>query len=116
MAGRYAQDGSLRVSVVDGSTRTGLYAPDGSIYVVESSGLSFVGHSHPCGALNVTVVTPGTFVGVYAPDGSLNVIETSGTTTPEGAYAVTVVSGSFGTVTPPTEIEIFWFLKTWSHA
>lgn len=92
----YASNGTIRVSVVDGSTRTGLFAPDGSIYVVAAPGGSFVGSSHPCGALYVTAITPGTFVGTYAIDGSLNVVEAS--SSPDGAMPVTVVSGSFGGV------------------
>lgn len=90
-AGVYAADGSLRLTVVDGTTHTGIYAPDGSFNVVKATGLIFVGAYHPCGAWWVTPVTSGQ-VGYYAPDGSMNVAESPYTA--KGAVRVTVVSGS----------------------
>ena len=109
----YASNGTIRVSVVDRSTRTGLFAADGSVYVVEAPGGTFVGSSHPCGALYVTAVAAGTFVGAYASDGSLNVIEAS--SSPEGAMPVTVVSGSFGGGGGVETIGLLWFLQTWRN-
>lgn len=86
----FAADGSLNVSVVDGTTLTGLYAANGSINVVLASGSNFLGAYHPCGAWWVTLVTSGT-VSYYAPNGSLNVMESPYTAT--GAVRVTAVSG-----------------------
>lgn len=86
----YAADGSINVSVVAGSSYTGLYAADGSINVVKATGSVYVGAQHPCGAWWVTV-SPGTNVPRRAPDGSLYV-NTSGAN--DGSQKVTVVSGS----------------------
>jgi hypothetical protein len=88
----YATDGSINVSVVDGSTYTGLHAADGSINVVLSDGSTYVGASHPCGAWWVTV-SPGTRVSLRAPDGSLYVSQAGMPSTNSG-QPVTVVSGS----------------------
>lgn len=58
-----------RATIVDGNTRVGLYAPDGSFNVVEADGSEHVGVYHPCGAYWVTPTTvphPA-----YAPDGSM---------------------------------------------
>ena len=74
MAGRYATDGSWNVTVVDGSTLTGLVAADGSINVVLAPGGSLVGLQHACGALNVTVASSNQ-IGIMEPDGSLRVSE-----------------------------------------
>lgn len=89
-----ASDGSWNVSVVDGSTTSGLRAPDGSVYVVKSSGSSNGSH-HPSGAYWVTPVTSPDIY--YAKDGSINV---SVSPYANGTQPVTVVSGSFGP--PPT--------------
>jgi len=61
-------------TVVDGLTRTGLYAPDGSFNVVESDGSAWVGVYHPCGAYWVTQVSA--IDETYAEDGSLNILDT----------------------------------------
>lgn len=84
--------GTFEVTVVDGSTYTGLYAADGSLNVIKYNG-TYKGMYHPCGALLVTPVDGSAFVGFYAPDGSMNVIES--TSRACGALPVTVVSGSF---------------------
>lgn len=91
MAGVYAADGSLNVTVVNGLTYTGLYAADGSINVVLSPGTGFVGLYHPCGAWYVTLITSG-LAGYQAIDGSLNVTQSPYVIT--GAVRVTAVSGS----------------------
>jgi Predicted xylanase/chitin deacetylase len=67
-----APDGSTRVTVVSGSTLTGLYAPDGSLYVVvdDSSG---TGAYHPCGALRVKAAPAGSPNPLRGPDGSIYV-------------------------------------------
>lgn len=88
----YAANGSVNVTVVDGSVYTGLYAADGSINVVKATGSVYVGAYHPCGAKWVTL-SPGSFVGVQAPDGSMYVNDTGSVSTNSG-QPVTVVSGS----------------------
>lgn len=101
----YAADGSWNVTVVDGSTYTGLYAADQSLNVIKSSGSSFVGAFHPCGAQYVTTNTSG-LVPFYAPDGSIYVTNTGMPSTDQG-QPVTVVSGSlFGP--PPTGFYYPW--------
>lgn len=89
----YASDGSINVSVVDGSVFTGLYSADGSYNVIAASGSTFVGLHHPCGALYVTPVTDTTFRNAYAPDGSLYVTNTGAPNKHQG-LPVTVISGS----------------------
>lgn len=96
--GSYASDGSIRITVVDGTDLTGLHASDGSWYVVPSLGTIPVGVQHPCGAYWVTVVDSSSR-GIQAPDGSLYVQETPYTY--QAGYRVTVVSGSLGTPTTP---------------
>lgn len=86
----YASDGSINVTVVDGSTFTGAQAADGSLYVVERT--SEIGAYHPCGALLVTPITSNDPI-IYASDGSLKVSESPYYQT---SQRVTVVSGSFG--------------------
>lgn len=88
----YAADGSFNVTVVDGTTLTGLYAANGSINVVERDGTTLTGLYHPCGAWNV-VVSNGSTLGTYHPCGAFNV---SVSPYQYNAVKVTVVSGSFG--------------------
>lgn len=85
----YANDGSIRVTVVDGSTFTGAQAPDGSLYVVVRT--NQIGRQHPCGALLVTPITSNAPNGIVAPDGSLYVSESGYFQT---SQKVTVVSGT----------------------
>jgi len=66
----YAADGSINVTLVDGSVYTGLYAADGTWNVIEAVGF---GLYHPCGAYRVTTVDGSTFTGIQAADGSWNV-------------------------------------------
>lgn len=89
----YASDGSINVSVVSGSSYTGLYAADGSINVIKAPGGTYVGAYHPCGAWWVNVATSPA-VGanpIRNVDGSLNVSTSPYT---NGGQRVTVVSGS----------------------
>lgn len=104
----YAADGSWNVTVVDGSTYTGLYAADQSLNVIKSSGSSYVGCYHPCGAQYVSTNTSG-LVNFYAPDGSIYVTNTGMPCTDQG-QPVTVVSGSlFGpVVTGPYYVYLFF--------
>jgi len=90
MAGLYAANGSWNITVVDGTTMKHLYAPDRSINVFQTTGLTPVGAYHKCGALNVTKVTSGQ-KHRYAPDGSTNI--TISPFVSNGAQRVTVVSG-----------------------
>ena len=94
MAALLNASGALRVTIVDGSTRTGLFAADGSWNVVVAPGSSYVGSYHRCGALYVTLTTSRT--GYYAPDGSMYVAESPNL----GATYVVAVSGSFSSGTP----------------
>lgn len=103
-----ASDGSINVTVVAGSSYTGLYAADGSYNVIASPGNSYVGLYHPCGALYVTPVTDTTFRPFLAPDGSLYVTNT-GMPGKDQGQPVTVVSGSlFGP--PPTGFYYEWLM------
>lgn len=89
----YAADGSLNVSVVDGSAYTGLYAADGSYNVFVVDGSTYVGAYAPCGAWNVR--TAGAAVTgaqtIRSPEGGLYVSQSPYT---NGAQRVTVVSGT----------------------
>lgn len=89
----YSSDGSINITVVDGTEYTGLYATDDSWNVVLAPGDTFVGTYHPCGAYYVTV-GDGTVIDIKAPDGSLFVQEDPFT---GNGLKVTVVSG---TLTP----------------
>lgn len=89
----YAADGSMNVSVVAGSSYTGLYAADGSINVIAAPGGSYVGRYHPCGAYYVTPVTDTSFYNSTAPDGSMYVTNTGMPKKNQG-NPVTVVSGT----------------------
>jgi len=104
----YAADGSWNVTVVDGSTYTGLYAADQSLNVIKSDGSTYVGSYHPCGAQYVSTNTSG-LVSFYAPDGSIYVTNTGMPSTDQG-QPVTVVSGSlFGpVVTGPYYVYLFF--------
>lgn len=101
----YATDGSINVSVVDGSTYTGLYAADGSLNVVISDGSVYRGAYHPCGALWISL-TPTTSMSLRAPDGSLYVTDSPYSTQ---GQEVTAVSGSLHP-TPGTSSPTFYIL------
>jgi len=100
----YANNGSMNVTVVDGSVYTGLYAPDGSVNVIKSPGGTYVGLHHPCGALWVTLTTT-TLSSLFAPDGSLYVDDVNSPPPKNTGQPVTVVSGtlhpSVGTLGSP---------------
>lgn len=86
----YAADGSLRISVVDGTTYVGRYAADGSMNVVKSDGSTYTGLHHPSGAMYV-VPTTSPIVSIQHPSGGWYVSESPYQT---GSNRVTVVSGS----------------------
>ena len=90
MAGLYATNGTLNVTVVSGSALTALHAADGSWNVVSVPGSSITGIMHACGAYNVVNNITG-ISGTYAPCGAFFVQTTPFTT---GGLKVTVVSGS----------------------
>lgn len=94
-----ASDGSLNVTVVNGSSYSGLYAPDGSLNVIASPGSSYVGLFHACGAMYVTPVTNTQLYSLFAPDGSLYVTNT-GTPYKDQGQPVTCVSGNLFNITP----------------
>jgi len=63
--GRYAADGSVRITIVSGSTYTGLYAADGSMNLVLEDGALY----HPCGAVRGVMVYSGDR-GLHTPSGA----------------------------------------------
>lgn len=71
----YAADGSYNVTVVSGSTYTGLHAPDGSYNVVVVDGSAITGLYHKCGAYNVIQYVSGP-ASYYAPCGAIMVSQT----------------------------------------
>ncbi len=90
MSGSYDKDGILNVTVVDGSTRTGLIADDGSINVVQVDGANIVGAYHACGAWTVFKYVTGQPTARHK-SGALMVSDSPFT---EGTTKVNVVSGS----------------------
>lgn len=110
-SGAQAQDGSLNITVVAGTSWTGATAADGSINVVGSPGTSFVGMYHPCGAWYVTVApaSPTIPTPYHAPDGSVYVYVTLGLNNNTlGGQPVTVVSGSLNPGTGGALIPLFF--------
>lgn len=97
MAGLFAADGSINVTVVSGTSNVGAYAVDGSINVIASPGGTNVGAYHPSGAWYVTLLS-NTLAPARAPDGSLY-IQVSPYAGDSG-QRVTVVSGSLGSFVP----------------
>lgn len=69
----YNTDGQRQVTIVTGSTYTGIQAIDGSYNGVLNDGTGILGLYHPCGAYNVTLATnPNSLV--QATNGSLCII------------------------------------------
>lgn len=91
MAGIYAADGTINVTVVDGTSRVNTYAADGSLNVQVSPGTGWVGIFAPCGALYITPYEGAGPTTYYAADGSVNMKETL---SPFGGMRVTVISGA----------------------
>jgi hypothetical protein len=70
--GRYSASGALRINLVSGTAYVGLYAADGSMNVVDVTGVSistYGGLYHPSGAIRGRT-SPATYSGLQAPDGS----------------------------------------------
>ena len=86
-----AADGSTNVTVVDGSSYTGLYAADGSLNVVQVPGSAYTGLYHACGAYNVVLYTTGETT-IQHPCGAW-LVSQAGAYVPN-TYQVTVVSGA----------------------
>ena len=87
-----AQDGSVNVTVVDGSDYVGAIASNGSLnVVVEPSNI--YGATHPSGAWNVADVTGNETMSRRSPEGWMNVTTDS---ILSGAMRITVVGGSLG--------------------
>lgn len=94
MSGLYSSGGLVNVTVVSSTTLSGIYARDGSLNVSLSDGTNR-GLYAPGGSIRVTVATNTAAQGkVYAPDGSWYITATKGS--PVGALAVLVISGSLG--------------------
>lgn len=73
----YNADGQEQVTIISGTTFTGLYAADGSKNgVIAPAVTGLIGSYHPCGAYWVTVTTNPS-AGPYAPDGSRYIIGSS---------------------------------------
>lgn len=70
----YNANGQIKLTIVNGSSYTGLTAADGSLNAVSNTSTSSVGLMHPCGAYNAVTVT-NTSSPYYNPNGSLNVIQ-----------------------------------------
>lgn len=66
MAGVYKADGTIATTTVDGLTKTGIYAADGSINIVVDDA-SNKGLYHPCGAFRTN---SGTSTQTYDPSGA----------------------------------------------
>lgn len=103
-SGIYAADGSLRVTVVDGTTYVGTYASDGSLNVKIRS--DEFGYYDQSGAMLVTVRSVAGS-SLYAPDGSIYV---SASPYVYGSVRVTAVSGSLvgGPTAPVLAMDPLW--------
>lgn len=94
--GIYDSNRQVRLNVVDGSTRTGLYSTDGAWNIVLTSSTTKLYSSHPCGALYATITTDP-YAGYYASNNTMNVIlNTAGT----GYTTVWSFRGTGGSVAP----------------
>jgi len=82
--------GANNVTIVNGSTRVGAHAVDGSLNVVQSAGSTFTGLRHPSGAMYV-VPTSTPKLAIQHPSGALYV----STNNSIGTRRVNAVSGSF---------------------
>lgn len=87
--GSHAADGSVRVTVVDGTTYTGLYAADGSINVIPVDGSTFTGMQDGCGAMNVFSASADWTFGIIHACGALVVSESP---YKKGTIPITIVS------------------------
>lgn len=72
--GLYNSDGSIAVTVVDGTQLVGIQAPDGSINVVINDGTTLTGRQHPSGALNA-IIAEDVVSSASAPNGSIYIAQ-----------------------------------------
>lgn len=72
----YNASGQRQITIVNGSTYTGIYAVDGSYNGVINDGTGIKGLYHPCGAFNVVIVT-NPYSTLQATNGSYNIIASS---------------------------------------
>lgn len=79
-----------RVTVVDGTVRTGAQAKDGSINVIKA-GAGLVGAYHPCGAWYVNVSPGSALLPLRGLNGAMNTVQSS--TILNSGQQITVVSG-----------------------
>ncbi len=86
--------GAIRITIVDGLTRTGRQAPDGSLYAVVSDPDALVGYNHACGAMNVVTAPEGSYSPSLYPSGAQVVTEDP--TRHDGAMLVEAVVGTLG--------------------
>lgn len=70
----YSPDGSIRITITDGTQLTGTQAPDGSYYAVINDGTEYTGLRHPSGAFNI-VLLESPSLSLQAPNGSLYAVE-----------------------------------------
>lgn len=103
MSGLYAADGSINVTLVNYS-KTGLHAPDGSYYVVESPGTSPVGLYHPSGAYWITETDNTDVRPFYAPDGSRYVLVSGGE---QGTPVTIVYTNNYADPGKITNVSVF---------
>jgi len=85
-----ATNGNQNISVVNGSSRVGAHALDGSLNVIQSAGNTFTGLRHSSGATYV-VPTAVPVIGLQHPSGALYV---SVSPHQPGSSKVTVVTGA----------------------
>ena len=94
MPGIYNSDGRINVTKVNGLTYTGVYAPDGSLNVYDTTGgTSWAGAYHPCGAINVVLNNTFSPGGKTSPNGA-SVVLTSNLLNINGALSVFDVAGT----------------------
>lgn len=99
--------GHLQVTVVDGTTLTGIFAADGSLNVFDATNeTGFVGLQHPCGAINCVSSSGTTLTGAQAPNGAYYVVNDS------AEIGLRHSSGGL-CVTGFTTMEAVSFLSTW---
>lgn len=84
MSGFYADDGTVNVTIVDGTTAVKLQAADGSLNIIESDGNEGP-LQHPCGAIRVTNANGDR---VHHPDGSWYKNQVFG-------HGITIIAGAF---------------------
>ena len=116
----YADDGSVRVTVVTGTSITGLYAPDRSMNVIEGIPGVHRGLYHPCGAMlvNINSESSTTSIPAYSKDGFRNIALPPFSNTLTGAMRCTIVSGSTAVTPPsgtPADVEFNFITKTYKE-